>query len=230
VNVSTPATAAARPSVTPGRIRIKEYESIYILRSDVDAETAERIQSRVGDAIEREQGKIVKVEAWGRRRLAYPIGKQRRGVYVYVKYVGGGGLVAEIERNLKLQDAVMKFMTVQTSDEVDLAALKIDPEEAKLGKFELPPETEPEESREKQLGLVDLGPDAPRSMHRREEGEEYGDEEREEEGGAGSEREGGGGGAGGGGASGGGASGGGGAAGGGAGGGETTEGGSGEER
>lgn len=182
MNVSTPATAAARPSVTPGRIRIKEYETIYILRSDVDAETAERIQQRAGDAIEREQGKVVKVESWGRRRLAYPIGKQRRGVYVYVKYVGGGGLVAEVERNLKLQDAVMKFMTVQTNDEVDLAALQIDPEEAKLGKFELPPETEPEESREKQLGLVDLGPDAPRSMHRRDEGEEFGDEEREEEG------------------------------------------------
>ena len=193
MNVSTPTTAAARPSVTPGRIRIKEYETIYVLRSDVDAETAERIQSRVGDAIEREQGKTVKVEAWGRRRLAYPIGKQRRGVYVYVKYVGGGGLVAEVERNLKLQDAVMKFMTVQTSDEVDLAALKIDPEEAKLGKFELPPETEPEETREKQLGLVDLGPDAPRSMHRRDEGDEFGDEERgEEEGATRSDREGGG--------------------------------------
>lgn len=177
MNVSTPATTAARPSVAPGRVRIKEYETIYILRSDVDAESAERVQSRVGDAIEREQGKIVKVEAWGRRRLAYPIGKQRRGVYVYVKYVGGGGLVAEVERNLKLQDAVMKFMTVQTSDEVDLAALKIDPEEAKLGKFELPPETEPEESREKQLGLIDLS-EAPRSMHRREDGEEFGDEER----------------------------------------------------
>ncbi len=177
MNVSTPASAAARPSVTPGRIRIKEYETIYILRSDVDAENAERIQARVADAIEREQGKTVKVEAWGRRRLAYPIGKQRRGVYVYVKFVGAGGLVAELERNLKLQEPVMKFMTVQTSDEVDLAALKIDPEEAKLGKFELPPETEPEETREKQLGLVDLGPDAPRSMHRRDEGDEFADED-----------------------------------------------------
>ncbi len=177
MNVSTPATtAAARPSVTPGRIRIKEYETIYILRSDVDAETAERIQSRVGDAIEREQGKIVKVEAWGRRRLAYPIGKQRRGVYVYVKYVGGGGLVAEVERNLKLQDAVIKFMTVQTADEVDIAALQIDPEETKLGKLELPPEDEKEESREKLLGLIDLGPEAPKPA-RPEEGEEFEGEE-----------------------------------------------------
>ena len=85
----------------------------------------------------REQGQLVKVESWGRRKLAYPVGKQRKGVYVYVKYVGGGGLVAEVERNLKLQDAVVKYMTVQTADVVDLAALQVDPEETKLGKIEL---------------------------------------------------------------------------------------------
>ena len=105
-----------------------------------------------------------RVEAWGRRKLAYAVRKQRRGVYVYLKYVGTGGLVAEVERNLKLQDPVVKFMTVQTADEVDLAALQIDPEEIRLGKLELPPEDEKEESREKQLGLVDLGPDAPEAV------------------------------------------------------------------
>jgi small subunit ribosomal protein S6 len=160
MNVSTPAASPPQSK----RVRTKEYETIYILRSEVDAEGAERVQARVADAIDREHGKIVKVEAWGRRKLAYPLGKIRRGVYVYVKYVGGGGMVAEVERGLKLQDVVVKFMTVQTSDEVDVAALQIDPEETKLGKFELPPEPEGEESREKQLGLIDLGPDAPRSM------------------------------------------------------------------
>lgn len=175
MNVSTPAPSA-RPAPVPARVRTKEYETIYILRSDVDAETAERIQQRVAEAVEREGGKLVKVESWGRRKLAYPVGKLRRGVYVYIKYVGGGGLVAEVERNLKLQEAVVKFMTVLTNDEVDLAALQIDPEEVKLGKFELPTEPEVEESREKQLGLVDLGPDAPRSM-RRDEGDEFVDEE-----------------------------------------------------
>jgi small subunit ribosomal protein S6 len=126
----------------------------------------------VADALERESGKLVKVEAWGRRRLAYPVRKQRRGVYVYMKYVGGGGLVAEVERNLKLQDAVIKFMTVQTADDVDVVTLQIDPEETKLGKLELPPEDEKEESRETQLGLVDLGPEAPRGPRPPEEGEE----------------------------------------------------------
>src|SRR5271165_3135464 len=121
--------------------RDKEYETIYILRSDVDAEAAERVQARVGDAVEREHGKLVKVESWGRRKLAYPLKKQRRGVYVYMKYVGAGGLVAEVERNLKLQDAVVKFMTVQTADEVDVAALEIDPEETKLGRSSCRPRT-----------------------------------------------------------------------------------------
>jgi len=177
VNVSTPVTPA-RLIASAGRARTKEYETIYILRSEVDSETAERIQTRVNEAIEREHGRLVKVESWGRRKLAYPLGKIRRGVYVYVKYVGGGGLVAEVERNLKLQDMVIKHMTVLTNEDVDLAALQIDPEEIKLAKFELPAEPEVEESREKQLGLIDLGPDAPRSMRRGpDELEEFPEEE-----------------------------------------------------
>jgi small subunit ribosomal protein S6 len=177
MNVSTPA-AAARPS---GRVRTREYETIYVLRSDVDADAAEKVQARVADAIEREHGKLVKVEAWGRRKLAYSVGKQRKGVYVYVKYVGGGGLVAEVERNLKLLDTVMKYMTVQTNEDVDMAALAIDPEETKLGKLDLPAEPEAEESREKQLGLVDLGEDRPRSMRGpMDESDEFADEERPE--------------------------------------------------
>jgi small subunit ribosomal protein S6 len=177
VNVTSPPVSARPQRQTHAR----EYETIYILRSDVDADTAERVQARVADALERERGRLVKVEAWGRRKLAYPLGKQRKGVYVYLKYVGGGGLVAEVERNLKLQDAVIKFMTVQTADEIDMAALAIDPEETKLGKLDLTPEDEKEESREKQLGLVDLGPEAQKGPRPIEEGEEFeGDEGQEE--------------------------------------------------
>ena len=63
-----------------------------------------RVQARVAEVVDRAQGKLVKVEAWGTpRKLAYPVSKQRRGgVYVYVKFVGAGGLVAEfLERNLE---------------------------------------------------------------------------------------------------------------------------------
>ena len=153
-------------------LRSKEYETIYILRPDVDPETADKVQGRVGEVVTRERGKLVKVESWGRRKLAYPVKKHRRGVYLYVKYAGAGGLVQELERNLKLQDAVIKFQTVLVRDEVDLAGLAIDPEEVKFARLELPPEEEEKESRERALGLVDLGPDAPRSIKPVERDEE----------------------------------------------------------
>lgn len=150
--------------------RTKEYETIYILRPDVDADTAEKVQTRVNEVVTSATGKIVKVEGWGRRRLAYPVAKQRRGVYVYLKYLGGGGLVQEIERNLKLSDVVLKFQTVLLRDHVDVASVTIDPEEVKLGRLELPAEDEVQESREKMLGLIEGAFESPRSQ--RAEGEE----------------------------------------------------------
>jgi small subunit ribosomal protein S6 len=146
----------------------REYETIYVLRSDVDADTAEKIQGRFAEVVDREAGKLVKVEAWGRRKLAYPVAKQRKGVYVYVKYVGKGGLVAELERNLKLQDAVIKYQTVVLRDRVDVGAVAVDPDEIRFQRLELPPEEEERESREKALGLVDFG-EAPKPRPREEE-------------------------------------------------------------
>lgn len=159
-------------------LKSREYETIYILRSDVDADTAEKVQARVAEVVGRDNGKLVKVESWGRRKLAYPVAKQKKGVYVYVKFIGRGGLVAEVERNLKLQDSVLKFQTVLTQEEVDFAAVTVDPAEVKFERLELPPEEEEKESREKQLGLIDLGPDAPRSMRGHDRGEDdFGDAE-----------------------------------------------------
>jgi small subunit ribosomal protein S6 len=137
-------------------LRNKEYETIYVLRSDVDADTAEKVQGRIAEVVGRESGKLVKVEAWGRRKLAYPVGKSKKGVYVYVKYVGKGGLVQELERNLKLSDAVIKWQTVLTNEHVELEAVTVDPEEVKYTRMELTPEAEETESRERALGLLDI--------------------------------------------------------------------------
>jgi small subunit ribosomal protein S6 len=155
--------------------RSKEYETIYVLRPDVDADTADKVQARVNEVVLRELGKLVKVEGWGRRKLAYPVAKHRKGVYVYVKYVGQGGLVGELERNLKLQDAVLKFQTVLTREAVDPEQITVDPEELKLARIELPPEEEERESRERALGLLDVAPDV--SRHREPREDDFADEE-----------------------------------------------------
>ena len=138
----------------PEVIKAKEYETIYVLRGDVDADTAERVQARVAEVVSRENGKLVKVDAWGRRRLAYPVQKQKRGVYVYLQYVGKGSLVSELERNLKLQDSVLKYQTIQLNDDVNMAEITVNPDEVKMSRLELSAEPEETDSKERSLGFI----------------------------------------------------------------------------
>ncbi|WP_437741238.1 30S ribosomal protein S6 [Sorangium sp. So ce302] len=144
----------SRQVTAPGRAR--EYETIYILRPDIDADGAERIGSRLAEVVGRESGRLTKVETWGRRRLAYDIAKHRRGVYVYLKYLGGGKVVAEIERNLRLSDGVLKYQTVLVRNDVEVQGVTIADEDVKFERLELAPlEDDRDDSRERQLGLLE---------------------------------------------------------------------------
>ncbi len=144
----------SRAATAPNRAR--EYETIYILKPDIDAEGAERVGSRLAEVVGRESGQLTKVETWGRRKLAYTIAKHRRGVYVYLKYLGTGRVVSEIERNLRLFDGVLKYQTVLVRSDVEFAGVAVNADEVKFERLELPPlEDDKEDSRERQLGLVE---------------------------------------------------------------------------
>jgi small subunit ribosomal protein S6 len=154
------ATAAAAPAKRWAR----EYETIYILRPDVDGDGAEKVVDRVKDVIKRLDGTLTKLDNWGKRRLAYPIEKNTRGIFVYLKYVGFGDLVAELERNLRLLDEVVRFQTVLLADTIDPASVAVDPEEVQY----LHVEEEEEEAedleleRARSLGMAPRPPREPR--------------------------------------------------------------------
>ena len=141
----------SRMALAPGRAR--EYETIFILRPTVDKEAVDVITQRTAEAVKAQQGHLTELELWGRRRLAYPISRHHRGVYVYMKYLGRGGVVSELERQLRLADSVIRYQTILLRnnvafDGVALPDAKVDME------AELPPEPdEPEMSRERELGL-----------------------------------------------------------------------------
>jgi small subunit ribosomal protein S6 len=143
----------SRMVTAPGRAR--EYETIYILRPDIDADGADKVGQRVNEVVGRESGRMTKVELWGRRRLAYDIAKHKRGVYVYLKYLGTGAVVSEVERNLRLSDDVIKYQTVLVRNNVE-TDLAVNADEVKFERVELAPiEDDREESRERQLGLIE---------------------------------------------------------------------------
>ena len=129
----------------------REYETIYVLRPDAGREASESISTRVLDVISKQQGALTKVENWGYRKLAYPVKKHGRGVYVYLKYLGDGALVSELERNLRLQDHVLKFQTVKLGDVT--TAVEAKPEDVQFEHMEAMLEDPAEESIARSLGL-----------------------------------------------------------------------------
>lgn len=126
----------------------RQYETIYILRSDAAREVSEAVAGRVVEAI-KTAGQVTRIENWGRRKLAYAMGKQKRGLYVYFQYAGVGDLVSEVERTLRLSEAVLKFQTVKTGEVEQVEAL----EDAKFEHVEELDDADEEESYAQTLGL-----------------------------------------------------------------------------
>lgn len=143
--------------------RGREYETIYILNPNLGPEETERVATRVTEVVAQRQGKLLRLDNWGRRRLAYPIAKQKRGLFIYLSYVGFNDLVAELERNLRMLDGVLRYQTVKLRDDVDPASIVVDPELLKFVHVESNDEDEGP-GLEEQLGMVHRpgrGPMAP---------------------------------------------------------------------
>lgn len=103
----------------PGRKR--EYETTYILRPDITNDGISSVNSKIRGIIETGGGNLLKVENWGRRKLAYEVKKNLKGVYLFFNYLGTAGLVEEVERNLRLSDSVIRYYSVKTAENVDPA-------------------------------------------------------------------------------------------------------------
>jgi small subunit ribosomal protein S6 len=108
----------------PGTAR--EYETTYILRPNTANDGVAEVNTRVKGIIEGLGGKIVKVDNWGKRRLAYEVSKERKGIYLYWLYLANPGVVEEIERNLRMLDVVIRYLTVKVDDNVDVGARPIE--------------------------------------------------------------------------------------------------------
>lgn len=104
----------------PGTSR--EYETTYILRPNTTNEGVAEVNTRIKGIIEGMGGKIIKVDNWGKRRLAYEVAKERKGIYLYWQYLAQPGVVEETERNLRMLDSVIRYLTVKVDEDVDVGA------------------------------------------------------------------------------------------------------------
>ena len=92
---------------------MNKYELVYIIAPDVDEEGRKALRERVNDLIARDGGEVVKVEDWGKRRLAYTIDYKTEGWYVLVNFNGDSEMPREIERNLGIIDQVIRYQVIR---------------------------------------------------------------------------------------------------------------------
>lgn len=107
------------------------YETLYIVNPDLEEEACRDVLGKFNNVIEKNGGLVIKVDEWGHKTLAYTVKKFDRGYYVLLQYCGETGVTAELERDLKLDDRVLKFQTVKLSDSADPESLKSKADEAK---------------------------------------------------------------------------------------------------
>ncbi len=88
------------------------YESIFILRSTLNDEDVQKIVNKI-EGVVKQGGELITTENWGKKRLAYEVMKEKKGIYVLLRFRARGNLVAEIERNYRIDDNVIKFLTVK---------------------------------------------------------------------------------------------------------------------
>ena len=100
----------------------REYETIYILRPNTPNEGVAEVNTRIKGVIEGMGGKVIKVDNWGKRRLAYEVAKERKGIYLYWLYLAQPGVVEEAERNLRMLDNVIRYLTVKVDENIDSGA------------------------------------------------------------------------------------------------------------
>jgi small subunit ribosomal protein S6 len=95
----------------------RKYELAYVVSPDATEEQVTDLHGQVEAIVSRMGGQLEKTENWGRRRLAYEIGRHKEGTYVLETILGGGDLMKEIDRRLKVTDLVIRHLVVRVDEE-----------------------------------------------------------------------------------------------------------------
>ena len=93
------------------------YESIFIVRPTLSDEDTAKIIDKMKGVLERTGASLLRFENWGKKKLAYEVKRERKGTFVYLTFHSPGPAVAELERSYRLEDSVLKFLTVRLERE-----------------------------------------------------------------------------------------------------------------
>jgi small subunit ribosomal protein S6 len=91
---------------------MREYELVFITKSDLDENALNEVINKVKNWITDSKGEIIKVDLWGKRKLASPIRKQTEGIYVLMNIKMAPNFGATLERNMRFTEALLRFLVI----------------------------------------------------------------------------------------------------------------------
>jgi small subunit ribosomal protein S6 len=95
----------------------RTYELVYVVSPDATDDQVADLHTQVEAIVQRRGGQIEKTDNWGRRKLAYEIGRHKEGTYVLEVIKGNGDLMKEIDRRLRVTDLIIRHLTVRVDEE-----------------------------------------------------------------------------------------------------------------
>jgi small subunit ribosomal protein S6 len=101
---------------------LRTYEVCFIVNPNTVEDDLKKLTSQIEHVVADQGGKITKIDNLGRKKLAYPIGKFDDGNYTFIYLEGSGSEIHEVERRLRVNDAVIRYMTVRTDEDLKRAA------------------------------------------------------------------------------------------------------------
>jgi len=123
---------------------MRRYESVWVVNGDLPDEEVKAAVDKFTRILTSQEGILVGLEEWGRRKLAYKVQGITRGYYVLVDYAGTPATVKELERNYRIDDRIIRSHTTKKSDKVDLEALQAEIASRAEAAVAPPPATEAE--------------------------------------------------------------------------------------
>jgi small subunit ribosomal protein S6 len=103
---------------------MRRYETIVIIDPDLPEDDRSSLLARIRELIPQQAGVLIQEDVWGTKKLAYEIKKKPRGFYVRFDYCGLGSLVDELERSFRIDDRVMKYLTVLLDSDADVEQIQ----------------------------------------------------------------------------------------------------------
>jgi small subunit ribosomal protein S6 len=94
------------------------YELVFIADPGLGEPEVDALAAQVQGFVEKEGGRVSKVEKWGKKRLAYAVKRHREGSYVLLVIEGGSALIKEVERRIRVTDGIIRFLTVRVDEEL----------------------------------------------------------------------------------------------------------------